>query len=81
MGDIALEQVATIEVVYWDVEEALVLGIVKVHSDDVIRASAGQKVRDQSTGLRNPLLVSTLRSEFRWHAVCASAIDALFWIA
>lgn len=37
----------------------------EIHSNDVIRASASQKIRDQSTGLGDPLAVSDLGLESR----------------
>jgi hypothetical protein len=57
--------VPTVEVVDWDVEEALILRVVQVHGDDVVRASAGKEVGNESTGLSHPHLVSTLDGHLR----------------
>ena len=63
--DVLLQHVPSVEVVHWDVEEALVLRVVQVHGDDVVCASAGQEVCNESTSLSHPHLVSTLDRELR----------------
>lgn len=55
---IFLQQGSAIEIVDRNVEEALVLGIVQVHGDDMVGAGTGEKVCDQSAGLGDPLLVA-----------------------
>jgi hypothetical protein len=44
--DVLFEERSAVEVVHWDVEEALVLRVVQVHGDDVICAGASQEVGD-----------------------------------
>lgn len=46
---------------------------VEIHGDDVVSASAGQQVRDQGTGLSNPLAVSDLGLESRRLGGCGCA--------
>lgn len=58
--NVSLKERLAVEVVDGDVEEALVLRVVKVHGDDVVRSSAGKQVCDEGTRLGNPLLVSRL---------------------
>jgi hypothetical protein len=67
------EEMAAVEVVDRDVEEALILRVchelaktlphsqghtMQIHSDNVVRTSAGQQIRDQRTRLSNPLPIS-----------------------
>lgn len=61
--DIFLDERLAIEVVDGDIEEALVLGIVQVHGDDVVGTSAGEKISNERTGLGDPLLVAGLGPE------------------
>lgn len=63
--DVFADQVAAVQVVHGDVEEALVLRVVQVHGDDVIGAGAGEQVGNESAGLGNPLLVARLGLERR----------------
>lgn len=58
--DISLEKRLAVEIVNGDIEEALVLRVVKVHGDDVVRSGAGKQIRDKGARLSNPLLVSRL---------------------
>jgi len=39
---------------------------VKIHSNYVVRTSAGQKVGNERTGLGNPLAIPNLGLESRW---------------
>jgi hypothetical protein len=63
--NVLFQHVPTVEVVDWDVEEALVLRVVQVHGDDVVRAGAGEEVGNESTSLSHPHLVSALNSHLR----------------
>lgn len=58
IADVTLQQRAAIQVIDGDIKKALILGIVKVHRDDMIRASTCQEVCHQRTSLRNPLLIA-----------------------
>ena len=58
--DVALKKRLSVEVVDWNVEEALVLWVVEVHRNNVIGSSAGQEVSDKRSSLSNPLFVSWL---------------------
>ncbi len=58
--DVALEQWLAVQVVDWDVEEALVLGVVQIHGDDVVGPCTGEKISDERSGLCDPLLVTWL---------------------
>jgi hypothetical protein len=44
--DVAAQEVATVQVVHWNIEETLVLRIVKVHCDDMVGSGAGEEVCD-----------------------------------
>jgi hypothetical protein len=68
MCDVTLEEVTSVEVVDGNVEETLVLRVVEVHGDDVVCAGASEEVRNQSTSLGDPLLVTSLRLEVWEHA-------------
>lgn len=63
--DIVLDQGLSVEVVDGNVKEALVLGVVKIHRDDVVCAGASEQVGNQSAGLGNPVLVTGLGLEGR----------------
>lgn len=63
--DVVLDQGLSVEIVDGNIKEALVLGIVKIHSDDVVCAGASQQVGNQSAGLGNPVLVTRLGLEGR----------------
>lgn len=52
---------------------------VEIHRDNVVGASASQKVRDKGTGLSNPLAVSNLGLESRRLRSCRRARDAGCW--
>lgn len=58
VADVALQQRAAIQVIDGNIKEALILGIVEVHRDDMIRASTCQEVCHQRASLRNPLLIA-----------------------
>lgn len=58
--NVLLQHVSAVEVVDRDVEEALILRIVQIHSDDVVCAGASEKVGDECASLGNPLLVALL---------------------
>lgn len=60
---IVLDQGLAVEVVDRNVEEALVLGVVEIHGNDMVGASAGQKVGDECASQGNPLLVPGLGLE------------------
>jgi len=72
IGDVSLnvlfENRSSVEVVHWDIEEALVLRVVQVHGDDVICAGASQEVGDQCSGLCDPLSISRTWFEGRFIA-------------
>jgi hypothetical protein len=55
---IVLDQRLPVEVVHRDIEKSLILGIMEVHSNDVVGASAGQKICDECTSQSYPLLVA-----------------------
>lgn len=63
--DVVLDQSLSIEVVDGNIKEALVLGIVKIHGDNVVGAGTSQQVGNQSAGLGNPVLVTRLGPESR----------------
>lgn len=44
--DVLAQKMAAVKVVNGNVEEALVLGVVQVHGDDMVSTSTGQQVRD-----------------------------------
>jgi len=69
--DVLAQEVLAVQVVNRDVEEALILRVVEVHCDDVIGASAGKKVGNQCTSLRDPLLVTPLRFKV-WRSLVES---------
>ncbi len=75
MLDVFPQQMPAVQVVNWDVEEALVLRVVEIHSDDVVGAGAGQEVGDEGAGLGDPLLVAALRFE-----VDGRGGDAGIWV-
>lgn len=56
--DVTLEEGTGVEVVDWDVEESLVLGIMQIHCDDVIGTGTAQQISNQGTSLGNPLSVA-----------------------
>lgn len=58
--DVVLEERFAVEIIYRDVKEPLILGVVEVHGDDMIGASAGEQVGNKGAGLCNPLLVAGL---------------------
>ena len=70
--DISLEERFAVEIVDGDIEEALVLRVVKVHGDDVVRSSAGKQISDKGACLSNPLLVSRL-----WLEKCGIVDDRI----
>lgn len=55
--DVLFEQWAPVEVVDGDIEEALVLGIMQIHGDDMICTGTGQEICDQSSSLCYPFFV------------------------
>ena len=63
--DVLAQEVLAVQVVDGDIEETLILRVVKVHCDDMVGASAGKKVGDKSTSLGNPLLVAPLGLKVR----------------
>lgn len=70
--DVLAQEMFAVQVVDGDVEETLILRVVKVHCDDVIGASAGKKVGDKSTSLCDPLLVTSLGLKVRGSLVESS---------
>jgi len=66
MLNIFSEQMTSIEVVYGNVKEPLVLRIVKIHCDNMIRTSTSQQVGNQGTRLSYPLAIASLGFEDRW---------------
>jgi len=58
--NVPFEKMTAIEIVDGDIEEALILRVVQVHGNDMVRASTSEQVCNQSTGLSDPLLVTTL---------------------
>lgn len=66
VGDVATEQMTTVEVIHGNVEEALVLGIVQVHGDDVICSGASEEICHQRARLGDPLFVASLWLEVGW---------------
>lgn len=56
--DVVLDQWLAVEVIDGDIKKALVLWVVEIHGDDVVGASAGEKVGDEIACLGNPLLVA-----------------------
>jgi hypothetical protein len=65
MLDVLAQQMSAVQIVYGNVEEALVLRVVQVHGDDVIGTGAGEKVGDKGAGLCDPLPVAALGTEVR----------------
>src|SRR2546423_1673466 len=59
--DILLQERPSIKIVNRYVEEALVLGIMQVHCNDMVGASTGEKVSNKRTGLCNPFSVAWTR--------------------
>lgn len=74
VGDVATEQMTTVEVIHGNVEEALVLGIVQVHGDDVICSGASEEICHQRARLGDPLFVASLWLEVGW--VSGAALSA-----
>lgn len=64
--DILPQQMPSVQVVDWDVEETLVLRVMQVHSDDVVSSRASQEVGNEGAGLSDPLFVAALRFEVWW---------------
>lgn len=74
--DVLAEEMAAVQVIDWNVEEALVLGIyqsvsmellsgselrtVQIHGNDMVGASTCEEVGNQRAGLSNPLTVADL---------------------
>lgn len=58
--DVALKKWLSVEVVDWNIEEALILWVVEVHGNNVVGSGAGQEVSNKGSSLSNPLLVSWL---------------------
>lgn len=77
--DILSQQVAAVEIVDGDVEEALVLRVVQVHGDDVVGAGAGQEVGDEGAGLGDPLAVAALRAEIGRFFLVRMLLVSVMW--
>ena len=58
--DVSLDERLAIQIINRDVEEALILRVVQVHCNYVVCPSAGEKIRDESSGLCDPLFVTWL---------------------
>lgn len=63
---ILFEQRSTVEIIDWDIEEALILRVVEIHGNDMIRTSSCDEIGDQRACLRYPLLVARPRLEGLW---------------
>jgi len=61
--NVPLDERLGVQVVNGDIEEALVLRIMKIHRDHMVRSSASQQVCNECASLGNPLLVARLGLE------------------
>lgn len=61
--NVLLQHRSPVQVVDWDIEEALILRIVEIHGNDVIGTSTCEKVRNEGTSLCDPLSIAWARLE------------------
>lgn len=80
-----LEEWSAVQVVHWNVEEALILWVVQIHGDNMVSPCAGEEIGNQGPSLGNPLSVPRPRLErimarelggwYHGKVVAAQAID------
>src|ERR1700730_354377 len=57
---VSLQEWFAVQVINRDIEEALVLGVVQIHSDDMVGTSTGEQISDKGSSLCDPLFISRL---------------------